>query len=199
MGIDLEAVRHAYRTLPEGGAGRVPTREERFALSERVLVRLCEESGRSPKSEGLGEHGSLIGGRGKPMRVHWGSRAFEDYASPVLASLARFDHLEDLREGSGRDPGHVRLRAAIASHMAGVPKGSRPSGASLRAAFLAEEPSCLERRWLALLLSSASVRELMLIGFAEGFTEKVFARAAHSSGMVSHRLANWLNQYAEET
>ena len=198
MAIDIEAVRRAYRSLPDECLGRVPTREERFALAERTLVRLCRKLGRSPKSEGLGEHGSLIGGKGMPLRVHWGSRAFEDHAPPILAPLASFNHLGDLRVRGGGDPKHLRLRAAIASHMAGVPKESRPSGELLRNAFLTQSPSGLERGWLSLLLSSASVRELMLIGTAEGFTERTFARAAHLSGTISHRLANWLNQYAEE-
>ena len=197
MGIDVEAVRRAYRELPDEGFAGVPSREERFAMSERALMRICEASGRCPKAEGLGEHGSLIGGKGKPMRVHWGSRPFDHCARPVLAPIAWFARLGNVRAGGGRDAGHLRLRAAIAAHMAGVPKASRPSGAALRAAFLSEAPSVLERAWLRLVLSSAGVRELMLIGSEEGFTARTFARAAHLSGTASHRLCNWLNQYAE--
>ena len=44
-----------------------------MAEAERRFVRLCLERGGDPKAEGLGEHGALIGGPGKPVRLHMGS------------------------------------------------------------------------------------------------------------------------------
>ena len=63
--IDFEAVRHAYRSPPPPN-DHVPTIEERIAAYEHQRVRQAQELGLDPRVEGLGEHGSLIGGPGKP-------------------------------------------------------------------------------------------------------------------------------------
>ena len=200
MGIDLERVRKAYHEgPPPPGFNGIPTREQRIAESERTLVRYCEEAGRDPKEEGLGVHGSLIGGPGKPIRVHSNSsRRFENFCRPVLAPVAWFMHEGGCRTSGRSDNRHIRLGKAIASYMAGMPRESRPSGAELHAAFLMETPGELERYWLHSVLSCASVRELRNIVYYEGLPLYALVRAAHVTGAVSHRLCKWLNQFAEQ-
>ncbi len=200
MGIDLQAVRRAYREgPPPAGFHGVPTREQRIAESERVLVRYCVESGRDPEQEGLGPHGTLIGGRGKRPRVHRNSsRPFENYCRPVLAPVSCFLHPGGCRTSGLRDAEHVRLRQAVASYMAGTPRASRPSGAQLYAAFLEERPGALERFWLRSILCGASVRELRDILCFEGLPLYAMVRAAHLSGARTHRLCDWLNRFAEQ-
>lgn len=198
MGVDLQAVRRAYREGPPPGFHGVPTREQRIAESERVLVRYCVEAGRDPEKERLGPHGALIGGSGKPTRVHRNSsRPFENYCQPVLAPVSWFLHPGGRRTSGRRDAGHLRLRQVIASYMAGTPPASRPSGAQLHAAFLKECPEGLERFWLHSILSSASIRELRNILYFEGLPLYAMVRAAHLSGARTHRLCDWLNQFAE--
>ena len=199
MGVDLQAVRRAYREgPPPAGFRGVPTREQRIAESERVLVRYCVESGRDPEREGLGPYGSLIGGPGKRLRVHRNSsRAFENYCQPVLAPVSCFLHPGGHRTSGLRDPEHLRLRQVIASYLAGTPRVSRPSGAQLHAAFLNEYPEGLECFWLRSILSSASIRELRNILYFEGLPLYAMVRAAHLSGARTHRLCDWLNQFAE--
>ena len=198
MGIDLEAVRRAYRNGPPApGFHGIPTREQRIAESERVLVRYCVEAGRDPREEGLGRHGALIGGPGKPSRVlRNSSRRFENYCQPVLAPVSWFLHPGGRRTSGRSDPGHLRLRHAVASCMAGTPRESRPSGAQLHAAFLNESPDWMERFWLRSILSCASIRELRNILYFEGLPLYALVRAAHVSEAISHRLCNWLNQFA---
>ena len=93
MAIDQKALRKAYYSPPpEGEFLDIPTREEYMAEAERWFVQLCLERGGDPEAEGLGEHGALIGGPGKPVRLLVGhSRPFEQYARPRLAPLDWFE------------------------------------------------------------------------------------------------------------
>lgn len=199
MAVDLEAVRRAYlEGPPPPGFQGIPSREQRIAESERTLVRYCVEAGRDPKEEGLGIHGSLIGGSDKPTRVHSNSsRPFENFCRPVLAPVTWFLHAGGHRTSGRHDDSHLRLRHAIASYMAGMPRESRPSGAELHTAFLKESPGELERFWLHSILSCASIRELRNILYFEGLPLYALVRAAHVSGAISHRLCDWLNQFAK--
>ncbi len=199
MTVDLAAVRRAYRQgPPPPGFHGIPTREQRIAESERALVRRCMEAGRDPEKEGLGIHGRLIGGPGKPVRVHYGSRPFENHCRPVLAPVSWFLHPGGRRTSGRGDPGHLRLRHAIASYMAGTPRASRPSGAQLHAAFLKECLEGLECFWLHSVLSGASIRELRNLLYFEGLPLYTMVRAVHLSGSVTHRLCDWLNQFAAD-
>ena len=198
MAIDLRAVQSAYRRGPPGpGFYGVPSREERIAESERVLVRLCEQSGNDPKNEGLGEHGALIGGRDKPTRVMLGnSRPFEHYCSPRLAPATWFQIARSAEPITPRDANLKRLDLAIKSYLAGTPRNSRPSPAELYAAFFTERPSDLERFWLHSILSCVTVSELRRIILLDGLPRHIVVSALHRAGVLRHDLSNWLNQFA---
>lgn len=198
MAIDFDKVRSAYLSGPPSDEfTHVPSREERIAESERVLVRLCLEAGKSPEDEGLGEYGALIGGPDRPARVLVGnSRPFEQYCAPRLAPTSWFLHEHGLRTSGLNDPGHHSLASAIASHMAGTPQESRPTAAQLYDAIWAEQPGELERFWLYSLLSCATVAELRRIIYLEGLPLCVVVGALHRVGVLRHDLTNWLNQFA---
>ena len=198
MSINVEAVRAAYRAPREDDEFRgVPTREERLAEAEHELVRLCRASGGDPVAEGLGEHGSLIGGPTKPLRLLVGNaRPLEEYARPRLAPPAWFDNAAGNSNSGLRDPEHRRLRMAIASYMAGTPVESRPTAAQLFESFTATAPDEMQRFWLHSVIACASVRELRDIMFHEGLSRHDLARAIHAVGAVRHDLANWLNQFS---
>ena len=198
MAIDLEKVRSAYLNgPPSDDFTHVPSREERIAESEWVLVQLCLEAGKNPETEGLGEHGALIGGPGKPMRALIGnSRPFEHYCAPRLAPTSWFQHENGLRTSGINDPEHCSLDSAIASYMAGTPQESRPTAAQLYDAFWADCPSELERFWLYSVLSCVSVAELRRIIYLEGLPLYAVVGALHQVGVLRHDLTNWLNQFA---
>ena len=197
MSADVEAVRHAYfHPPPEGPFRDIPTHEEQLAEGERKLVRLCIDAGGDPVAEGLGEHGALIGGPERPMRLLTGSRPLEDYARPRLAPAAWFNNPQGRAKSGRRDPDHQRMRAAIASHMAGTPAESRPTPAQLYQSFVTERPDEMQRFWLHAVISCASIRELREMMFHEGLSRHDLVRAIHSAGAVRHGLARWLNQFA---
>ena len=200
MTIDQEALREAYFNPPPAGEFReIPTREEYMAEAERRFVRLCLERGGDPKAEGLGEHGALIGGPGKPVRLHMGSsRRFHHYARPRLAPLNWFDR-PAVRAGNGRqDSEHVWMHGLVMSYMAGVPKESRPSGQQIYDAFHKEQPDELERFWLYSVLSCTTMLELRRMMYAEGLSIRTVVGALHASGVLRHDQCRWANQFAEK-
>ena len=198
MAVDIEAVRFAYfNPPPEDVFYGVPTIEEQLAEAERRLVRLCIEDGGDPVAEALGEHGSLIGGPDKPLRLlidH--ARPLEEYARPRLAPPAWFDHPQGKATSGLHDPEHMRLRMAIASHMAGTPHQSRPTPEQLLESLTAAEPDAMQRFWLHSAISCTSVCELRSIMVHEGISRHDLVRAVHAAGAVRHALARWLNQFA---
>lgn len=198
MALDLAAVQRAYFGGPPGpDFNGIPTREERVAESERVLVRLCIERGQDPACEGRGEHGALIGGESKPVRLHEGnSRPMAQYCKPRLAPVCWFEHAGGRATSGLADPNHARLAVAIASHMAGTPHTTRPSPPAMHEAFVSENPSDLELFWLHSVLSCVSVNELRKIVHFEGYSLRTTVRALHLSGVLRHDLTNWLNQFA---
>ena len=200
VSIDRAALREAYFNPPPAGEFRdIPTREEYMAEAERWFVNLCLERGGDPKAEGLGEHGALIGGPGKPVRFHVNlSRRFHHYAKPRLAPLSWFDR-PAVRTGNGRqDPSHVWIYGLITSYMAGVPKESRPSAQQLYDALHKKQPDDLERFWLYSALSCITMLELRRTMHAEGLSIRTVVGALHASGVLRHDQCRWANQFAEK-
>lgn len=193
MAIDREAVRRAYFAPPDEEFRSVPTREERMAAGERLCVQRCIERGGDPAAEGLGEHGALIGGPGKPPRIRIGHvLPLEDLAPPRLAPPSWF------HDGPSKpiDPSHPHLRLAIAGHMAGVPRESRPSPEELFGAFTSAAPDEMQRFWLHAVLASAPIPELRRIMLREGISRRDMVRAMHEVGAVRRDTTPWLNQFA---
>ncbi|MDE0124084.1 MAG: hypothetical protein OXN97_05855 [Bryobacterales bacterium] len=68
MPIDFDAVRKAFHgpSLPSP-PDHLPTREEVLAEHQRICLQVNREFGIDPAVRAVGEHGSLIGGPGKPL------------------------------------------------------------------------------------------------------------------------------------
>ena len=199
MAIDHRALREAYfNPTPPGVFVDIPTREDYMAEAERRFVRLCIERGGDPEAEGLGEHGALIGGPGKPVRFIVGlSRPFERFARPRLAPLDWFERLS-VRNGNGRcDPDHKEMHGLIVSYMAGVPAENRPSPGQLYETFHAKTPNDLERFWLHAVLSCISMLELRRLMQSEGLSIRTVVAALHACGVLRHDLCRWANQFAD--
>lgn len=63
MGLDCEVGRKAFHGLPwSTSPDHLPTQEELLAEYERTRLQFVTEMGLDPAIEGVGEHGSLIGG-----------------------------------------------------------------------------------------------------------------------------------------
>ena len=70
MPTDFDAVRKAYFGPPLASPpDHLPTTEELLAERERIRMRCTLDLGLDPVAEGVGEHGSLIGGLGKPLTI----------------------------------------------------------------------------------------------------------------------------------
>ena len=64
--LDVAKIRHFYFHPPPDDPEHESTPEELWAAAERQAVEECLRRAGDPRAEGLGEHGSLIGGPEKP-------------------------------------------------------------------------------------------------------------------------------------
>lgn len=70
MPIDYNAVRKAFYGPPLASPpDHLPTQEEVLAEHQRICLQCTTDLGLNPASRAIGEHGSLIGGPGKPLTV----------------------------------------------------------------------------------------------------------------------------------
>ena len=193
--LDLAKVRHAYLHPPPDDPGRVLTREELYARYERRRVEGCLRRGGDPVLEGLGEHGSLIGGPDKPLTA-FGVRperagrlqplplAWFDYPQARSASLPK----------SSADEAHDFFTALAADHLAGMP--DRPSGAQLARTLRSAR---LEgREWSQLWHVFACIRiwDLKRLLSRGGLSVYEVARAIHLSDTCRAEVVTWINQFA---
>lgn len=193
--LDVEKVREFYFNPPPDGESRFPSAEECYARYERSRVENCLYLGRDPELEGLGEHGSLIGGEGKPPTV-----LYDDPLRVValpLPPLAWLDYAA-AREPWPPDGGVTGARGFLgflsAKHLAGLRE--RPGGAETEWLFRSRSLTWRESHWLRhifLCLHADSFRRLVL---GAGLSVYEVARAAHNSGVERGELAFWFDPYA---
>lgn len=191
--LDIAKVRRLYFNPPPDDPEREPTREELWARAERRAVEACLRWGGDPKAEGLGEHGALIGGRGKPLRRLSSNPERRLRRRPL--PLAWFDtpraraRPPELR----RDP-TIFFEHLSAAHLAGYP--DRPSGAALVRIFRSPELSTAERDHLWHIFACIRTRDLgHLLGWG-GLSVYEAARAVHLSRTRCGEVAAWINQFA---
>lgn len=200
MAIDLDALRRAYFASEErkGPPDHIPTREELYALYEQRAVAACLAVGRDPVTEGLGEHGSLIGGPDKPLRVLPAEP--EDCVPIEPMPLAWFSYPQAFVpkcDDSLPDPeeqGHPVLKMLCGAYFAGVPQ--RPIPARLARMLRAEELDDAEAFVLGQLFAAIFPAELALLLSRERLTVHELARAIHLSGTRRAQVVRWLHQFA---
>ena len=120
--IDFDLVRAYYFDPPPPDALRVPSDEELIARYERRRFERCILRLGDPVAEGLGPHGSMIGGPGKPITIHY-ERAER---APPLSTLYR-------------SPGGIILAPGSASSHRGDNKPPTPTLAISR---VPTSPAC---------------------------------------------------------
>ena len=190
--IDFEAVRRAYHLPPRPG-DHVPSVEERVAAFERRRVEQARERGIDPRTLGLGEHGSLIGGPGKPPTHFAGGRRPEDAVRMPPMPLAWFDHDNARSRTPCADPCRY-LDTLAADHLAGC--SPRPDGRRLRRLLSAADLTPVEARVVEQFLARLRMGEVGSLLSRAGLTVYEIARAMHLSGSTTPAKTHWINQFA---
>ena len=184
--LDLERVRHAFFHPPPDEEIRPATREEHIARRERNAVAACLAAGGDPRAEGLGEHGSLIGGPGKPIR-HANHATKLEYAQPwTPLPLSWFSYARARARPPGGPPSdHPLLTLLIGTHLAGYP--DRPTARELARAFRTDSPSARGRSILYHILGCIDPWHLPRLLFDERLSIFELARAInHDAGVAEH-------------
>lgn len=190
--IDFEAVRRAYHAPPPPD-DHVPSVEERVAAFERRRVEQARERGIDPRTQALGEHGSLIGGPGKPSTHFIGGRRPEDAVPMPPMPLAWFDHDNARHRTPCADPCGY-LDALSADHLAGC--SSRPDGYRLHRLLRAEHLAPVEARVVEQFLARMRMVEMGSLLSRAGLTVYEIARAMQLSGSTTPAKTHWINQFA---
>ena len=189
--IDFGAVRQAYYAPPPDD--HVPSVEERIAAFERWRVEEARRRGTDPGPQGLGEHGSLIGGPGKPPTRFEGGRPPEDMVRMMPMPLAWFAHDGARHRTRCTDPcGH--LDALSADHLAGC--SPRPDGRRLHRLLRAERLAPSEAHLVEQFLARLRMVEMASLLCCAGLTIYEIARAMHLSGSTTPAKTHWINQFA---
>ncbi len=193
--LDIAKIRHLYFNPPPGGPGPKPTREELYALAERRAVKACIQAGGDPRELGLGEHGALIGGPGKPPR-HFSIDPDFTGRSRIPLPLTWFDYP---RAHTKADPApsadDVRGFFAHLSggHLAGYP--DRPTGAELSRIFRADRMTLIQRDQVWHVFACIHPWDLPGLLYPGGMSVYEVARAIHLSKTLRSPALAWINLF----
>lgn len=190
--VDSAEVRHAYFHPRPGDPERPPTAEELYARAERQAVDECLRCGGDPREEGLGEHGSLIGGPGKPLRALHSNPLWFFPQAPL--PLAWFDHPRGrapTRYPAG-DP-DIFFAGLSASYLTGIE--GQPSGGELRSMFRAPHLSARERGCVYGIFACLRTSQIVRLRVCGGLSAYETARAMELSRTRRGDVAQWINQF----
>ena len=193
--IDFDLVREYYFNPPPRDPISVPSDEELIARHERQRYESCILRLGDPVAEGLGPHGSMIGGPGKPVTIH--HERIERTAPLRPLPLAWWDHPQARRRilpPGGRDEAMAYLGDLLGLHMAGVP--GRPSAPGLAAMFRTPHPSPADRSILRQLLGALPAPRFKSLRTRGGITLYEMARAIHVTGNRRNAFVRWLHRFA---
>lgn len=195
--IDYDLVRAYYTDPPPPRPDRVPSDEELIARHERRLFDDCILRGGDPVAEGLGPHGSMIGGAGKPTTIHY-CRA--ERATPVdPLPLSRWDYrrarLRILPPG-GQPAAHAYLADLSGLYLAGI--ADRPTGPRLARMFRSTDLSDPDRPILTHLLNAVTAPRFFSLRGLGGISLYEMARALHATRTRRADLVGWINQFARQ-
>lgn len=193
--LDLAKVRALYFDLPLHDPERTPSREELYARFERGRFDDCLLRGGDPEAEGIGPHGSLIGGRSKPLTVFHVFPEVHGKLQPL--PLAWFNHPaahSPIIPPGGIEEAHLFFRSLSHAYLAG--HRDRPSGSLLRHHFRSPELAglALSHVWHVL----AAMRSFDLHRFLTRSTVSLyeFVRAIHLTDVHRASVTRWVNQFA---
>ena len=193
--IDYDLVRAYYFAPPPRDPERVPSDEELLARYERRLVEDCILRLGDPEAEGLGPHGSMIGGPGKPTTIHYCRAERTTPISPLPLSWWDYPRARERPQPPGGQPAaHAYLDDLSGIHLAGI--ANRPSGRSLARLFRSPRPSAADRDTLAHLFGAVTATRFNRLTTLGGISLYELARALHAAGTRRADLVRWINQFA---
>ena len=147
-----------------------------------------------PVAEGLGPHGSMIGGPGKLITIHCERAERTTPLDPLPLSWWDYPRarLRVLPPG-GQQAAYSYLRDLAGAHLAGVP--NRPTAARLDRMFRSAHLSPADRDILAQLgaLPAPRFKSLRTVG---GISLYEMARALHITRNRRNAFARWLHRLA---
>ena len=192
---DIAKIRRFYFDPPPARPERAPSPEELYAREEHRAVERCLLSGGDPREDALGEHGSLIGGPGKPLRrFTWDPEFAPGSRTPL--PLAWFDHP---RARSTPDPptsaDEVRIFFGhlAGGHLAGYPE--RPGGTELARIFRSPRMTAVERDQVWHVFACIHLWDLPGLLYPGGMSVYQVARAIHLSGILRPHVIAWINLF----
>ena len=193
--LDLGMVRALYFDPPPHDPERIPSREELYARYERDRFERCLLRGGDPEAEGLGPHGSLIGGRSKPLTLFHGFPELRTRLHPL--PLSWFEHPRaraPIVPPGGIPEANAFFHGLSCAYLAGMP--DRPSGPLLRRHFRSAELS--PQAWSHVWHVFACIRSLDLHRLIPrgGVSLYEVARAIHITGTRRGNIVSWINQFA---
>jgi len=191
--LDVVKIRHFYFHPPPDDPEHESTPEELWASAERQEVEECLLRGGDPRAEGLGEHGSLIGGPVKPARCFGFNPEKRLPRNPL--PLSCFDHPR-ARATPPATPENPDLffGGLCASYLAGDP--NRPHGAARGRMFRTADLTPVERDQLWHICACIHTKNLVRLLARGGLSIYQVARAIHLSHARFGNVAAWINQFA---
>ncbi len=196
MPIDFDAVRAAYSGRPlSSPPDHIPTTEEVLAEHERVRLRCRLDLGLDPSADGVGESGSLIGGRDKSLTIF--SRPIERLLRIEPMPLDWFDY----SQARSVWPGPLERETAfldglIARHLAGF--ANRPTSAELAAWLRGPEGFPRKRAALYSIFETIWPAERPQLLSEAHLSVYQVARSILVSGSRAPGTVRWLHQFAVE-
>ena len=200
MPIDYTAVRKAFYGAPLASPpDHLPTPEEVLAEHQRICVQCTIDLGIDPSTRAIGEHGSLIGGHGKPLTLI--ARPVERLLRLEPMPLEWFDYPQARRAWRGTVDESTAYRECIEfleevihCHLAGYP--SPPTASELRSWICS--PACSSPRKAALYnifenISSGQCARMLSRGH---FSVYEVARIIILSEARAPDMIGWLHQFA---
>ena len=191
--LDVVKIRYFYFHPPRHDPQHQSTPEELWAAAEREAVEGCLLRAGDPKAEGLGEHGSLIGGPEKPARCLGFNPEKRLPRNPL--PLSWFDHPRAHATPSTSPENPDLFFAGLsAGYLAGYP--NRPDGAALGRIFRATDLTPVERDQLWHIFACIHAKNLGRLLARGGLSVHQVARAIHLSHVRFGNVVAWINQFA---
>lgn len=192
--LDFAKVRAFYFDPPADDPARIPSREEIYARFERERFEHCLARGGDPEAEGLGPHGSLIGGANRPLTLFHGFPELRAKLRPL--PLSWFDNPRGhtrVIPPAGPEEAHAFFGSLSGAYLAGMP--NRPSGRLLRRYFRSAELT--GRPWsqvwhVLACIHSFDLHRLLPRGAVSLYET---ARVLHITDTRRADVVSWINQF----
>ena len=148
-----------------------------------------------PVAEGLGPHGSMIGGPGKPATIHYTDPVRSTLLDPLPLFWWAYPRAQlRIFPPGGPSAAHAYLADLSGAHLAGVL--NRPGGPRLARLFHSTVLSDAERAILRHLFGAITAARFYRLRTDGGVSLYEMARALHATRTRRADLVRWINRFA---